>query len=169
MEYLGASLMEVDANILNGTIAQAVYDRRRGVLPGLSKQDLFRVSESILPFYQSLVVSGMRPFVLKDGDTYDIVYSIMDKTGYGRNTVIMYLATLQELAAEGAINSVHYNPQLPSDIITTKSVGEKLFTDPLFSGLEKRAGQIFGMVVVLGIGYLVIKSGIFNKRAPRRA
>lgn len=169
MEYLGASLLEADANILNGTIAKAVYDRRRGVLPGMSKTDLFRVSESILPIYQKMVLAGKPPFELKNGDTYGIVYAIMDETGYSRNTVIMYLATLEELAKEGTILAVHYNPQVPSDVITTKSAGEKVFDSNIVKGMEKGITKFTAMALLLGLGYLAVTSGVFKKKPTRFA
>jgi hypothetical protein len=146
----------LESNLLHGTIAKAIYDRRSGALPGYDKDELFRVSAAILPIYQQLVTSKKYPvWALKDGTTYTTLYEIMAQTGYNRNLVLQYLATVEELVKEGKINAIHYAPNIAKETTTTNPV-----FSPITGGAQKIADSVnktLKLAIFAGITYIAIK------------
>ena len=164
-------MASLEQNTLNGTIAKAVFERRSGVLPGFTKAELFRVSQSILPLYQQLITKeGFPVWSLNDGTTYKTLYEIVNRTSYDRNTVLQYLATLEELAREGVIDARHYSPGIPAKVGTTSSVKEGLLE---MTGIGEATTAITGLTKLFigaGLVYIVIKGiSLIPKKRTRYA
>ena len=142
-------MASIEQNMLHGTIAKALYARRGGITLPLSKDEMFRISESILPLYQSLILQeGFPVWSLKDGSTYRTMYEIITRTKLDRNTVLQYLATLEELAKEGVIKAQHYNPVLPSSVVTTPGQAK---------GVAQTIEKFMKLAIIGGIVYIAVK------------
>lgn len=134
-------MLGIDIPPLTHKIIAAYMDKN--IYTGRSIREIETLSETLLPSYlQAVLDEGLPVFYLGESEGVPTMYRVIEITGLKKGLVVSYLASLQQMAQEGKIDTELWNPTL--EAVKPQAVPPLEILKQIYGTIEEKVAAATG-------------------------